>query len=383
MSAPFENSSHLCEIQLLTRKLRHTRKEVLAQLRMIYSLASPEFHLPIKRQHSNSDSLGSVDFNCCNSSHQVALTDLIESEGGQLFSSLEILISSLRCYSGLRCSHDTILPDGSLQQQSHQIHLHSSQVINKCAAKRFKSAEEHVKHVSTSVFPVLSLPNELGISIISKLSIEDICRTRGTCKTFRAWCDASLRSKAVLSTKVSLSDSNLLWLTDRCRHLTVIDLSECFGVTDHGVIGLVQKNPHISRVNVACTDIGDELLVTLASTCSTTLSYLNVALTNVTDQGVVALWKCCNLKSLNVRCCDVSDRGLYILVQFCRKLRNLCVAHCQHVTDWVIPHLAGLKQLRKLDLHGCLLITDTTLSHFPLPGIVSKGPVWTHCEEDH
>lgn len=65
----------------------------------------------------------------------------------------------------------------------------------------------------------------------------------------------------------------------------MIDLSECFGVTDHGVIGLVQKNPHISRVNVACTDIGDELLVTLASTCSTTLSYLNVALTNVTDQG--------------------------------------------------------------------------------------------------
>jgi F-box/leucine-rich repeat protein 14 len=97
----------------------------------------------------------------------------------------------------------------------------------------------------------------------------------------------------------------------------------------------------------------------------------------ITDQGVAHIGKMTSLEYLILSgCIQISDVGLASLVT-CTNMTHLNVMCCDKITDQVtqiskfkkliqnkgVSYLCQLPKLQKLNLSGCVHITDTSIDH--------------------
>ena len=74
---------------------------------------------------------------------------------------------------------------------------------------------------------------------------------------------------------------------------------------------------------------------------------------------------CSRLSSLELVNCDITDVSL-LWLQDISSLVNLDMHACKQVTDLGIQHIAKTnwaRQLRRLDVEGCALLSDASLTH--------------------
>ncbi|KAL4640741.1 F-box/LRR-repeat protein 13-like [Arapaima gigas] len=162
-----------------------------------------------------------------------------------------------------------------------------------------------------------------------------------------------------LSRCIHVTDISLVKLAQRCLHLISLSLCYCEHLTDSGVEWLGGLSSLVS-LDLAGTNIQDEGLTALGSLSA--LKQLSVSqCLRITDMGIEKFCKFVpGLESMDVsHCLSLSGQAVKSLSFFCRRLATLRMQGCPKMTDKAIRYLTGTSQfLRLLDVSGCVRLTD-------------------------
>ncbi|KAI5458496.1 hypothetical protein BGZ63DRAFT_47570 [Mariannaea sp. PMI_226] len=226
--------------------------------------------------------------------------------------------------------------------------------------------------------PVNRLPNEILISIFSKLSNtsdlyhcllvckrwarnavdqlwhrpacinwrnhSSICQTLGLEHPFFSYRDFIKRlNLAALADKVNDGSVMPLAICTRVERLT---LTNCRGLTDSGLIALVENSSSLLALDIS-----------------------NDA--NITEQSINAIaLHCKRLQGLNISGCDnISNESMINLARNCRFIKRLKLNECVQLQDDAIFAFAeNCPNILEIDLHQCTLIGNG-----PIRNLLARG----------
>lgn len=164
-------------------------------------------------------------------------------------------------------------------------------------------------------------------------------------------------------------DMSLAMMAKLCPKLQYIDLNGLPGITDAGLLSLVESceaGDGLVKVSLAgCINVTDNVVVALAKTHGGTLEVLNLeGCGKVTDASLVAVAEdCLLLNELDVSRCAITDLGVVSLARSKQlSLRILSLSGCSMVSDKCLPFLAKLGQsLVGLNLQHCNSISSKVI----------------------
>lgn len=164
----------------------------------------------------------------------------------------------------------------------------------------------------------------------------------------------SLATRGIRKVRVLSLKNDLSHLVQNMRDMECLNLKGCYNVTD--------------------TSITKAFVKTMS-----TLTVLNLSLCKqVTDTSLDRIARVlCNLEVLDLGgCCNITNGALLYCARGLLRLRHLNLRSCRHISDLGIGHIAGLtnntqgnKNLTNLCLQDCQKITDNALNN------VAKGLV--------
>ncbi|KAL5547834.1 hypothetical protein UlMin_003065 [Ulmus minor] len=176
----------------------------------------------------------------------------------------------------------------------------------------------------------------------------------------------SLRSLSIRNCP-GFGSSSLAMVGKLCPQLQHVDLSGLYGITDAGILPLLESSEEgLRRVNLSgCLNLTDEAVVTLAKLHGSTLEVLNLdGCRKITDASLAAIAdNCLFLSDLDLSKCTITDSGLSVLS--CSKQINLQVlslSGCSEVTNRSLSSLKSLgKTLVGLNLQHCNSISSSKI----------------------
>ncbi|KAG6010387.1 hypothetical protein E4U21_006951 [Claviceps maximensis] len=226
--------------------------------------------------------------------------------------------------------------------------------------------------------PISRLPNEILISIFAKLGAtpdlyhcmlvskrwarnavdllwhrpactnwqkhHSICQTLGREDPAFRYRDFIKRlNLAALAEKVN--DGSVLPLAS-CTRVERLTLTNCSGLTDSGLIALVNNSPSLLAL-----DISNDR--------------------NITEKSIIAIAENCKrLQGLNISGCDnISNESMIHLAQSCKYIKRLKLNECVQLRDNAVSAFAEqCPNILEIDLHQCLQIRNG-----PITSLLSKG----------
>lgn len=223
--------------------------------------------------------------------------------------------------------------------------------------------------------PINRLPNEILISIFAKLSqSSDILHVMLTCKRWarnsvdilwhRPACTSWEKHSSICQTlglqnpyfnyRDFIRRLNLAALADKvndgsvmplavCNRVERLTLTNCKGLTDSGLIALVQNSSHLSALDIS----GDE---------------------QITEASIYAIAENCpRLQGLNVsNCTRIAPDSMVKLAENCKFIKRVCsvpiATLCQRLETWDFADLLLLP--KQLKLNDCHQLTDEAILAF-------------------
>ncbi|KAG8375790.1 hypothetical protein BUALT_Bualt10G0137100 [Buddleja alternifolia] len=176
----------------------------------------------------------------------------------------------------------------------------------------------------------------------------------------------SLRSLTI-SNCPGLGDAGLCMLGQMCPKLTHVDLSGLKGITDNGVLPIVQSlEAGLTKVNLSgCVNLTDNAVTSIAKLHGETLEVLNLeGCGYVTDLSLMEIARNCSLLSeLDVSQCGITDSGIAALAEAEQlNLQIFSVAGCSLVSDRSLSFFNVLgKTLVGLNIQRCTGISSGTV----------------------
>ncbi|CAJ1975471.1 unnamed protein product [Sphenostylis stenocarpa] len=152
-----------------------------------------------------------------------------------------------------------------------------------------------------------------------------------------------------------------------CPQLQHVDLTGLYGVTDAGLLPLLQNSETgLVKVNLSgCWNFSDNTVSELARLHGGTLELLNLdGCRKITDASLVAIaHNCLLLNDLDVSKCAITDAGIAVLSNARQlTLQVLSLSNCSGVTSKSEPSLTNLGQtLVGLNLQNCNSIGCNTV----------------------
>ena len=154
---------------------------------------------------------------------------------------------------------------------------------------------------------------------------------------------------------VKISDKGIISISTKCKQLEELDLTLCIEISIKGIKALSENCGNMKHLVSKGLHLRDDAVELIANGCSQ-LELLD--LTNcyqITDQslGVLSLkWK--SLRVLNIEeCFKISDVGIETISTDGSLLNELSLAGCQNITSKTLKHLQKLMMLAVLDLRFC------------------------------
>ncbi|XP_072984245.1 EIN3-binding F-box protein 1-like [Typha latifolia] len=171
----------------------------------------------------------------------------------------------------------------------------------------------------------------------------------------------SLRSLTIRECP-GFTSASLAVVAKICPQLENIDLSGLTGVTDQGLLPLIESSQGLVKVNLSdCVNLTDTSIATMVKAHGSNLKVLNLdGCKKVTDKSLLAVAENCSvIDELDLSRCMVSDYGVAVLASARQlNLHVLSLAGCSKVTQKSLPFLANLGQsLIGLNLQFCNLIS--------------------------
>ncbi|KAL3629595.1 Transcription factor COE2 [Castilleja foliolosa] len=200
-----------------------------------------------------------------------------------------------------------------------------------------------------------------SVSLIKCLGIKDLSTEfpiLSPCESLRC---LSIRSCPGFGT------SSLSMLGKLCSHLHHLDLSGLCGITDAGLLPLLEGcKTGLVKVNLSdCVNLSDEVVLALSSLHGKTLEVLNLdGCQKITDASLEALSNTCpSLNDLDVSRCSITDSGVVALSYGVQSnLQILSLSGCTMVSNKSGPALENLgKTLVGLNLKHCNSISSSVV----------------------
>ncbi|CAH8363179.1 unnamed protein product [Eruca vesicaria subsp. sativa] len=178
---------------------------------------------------------------------------------------------------------------------------------------------------------------------------------------------SSLRSLSVRCCP-GFGDASLSFLGKFCHQLQDIDLCGLNGVTDAGVLSLLQSNNvGLVKVNLSgCVNVSDNTVSALSMSHGHTLESLNLdGCKNITDASLVTVAKnCYSVNDIDVSNTLVSDHGIKALASSPNhlNLQVLSLGGCSGITDKSKACIQKLgRTLLGLNIQRCGRISSSTV----------------------
>ncbi|KID75755.1 SCF E3 ubiquitin ligase complex F-box protein grrA [Metarhizium brunneum] len=238
--------------------------------------------------------------------------------------------------------------------------------------------------------PINRLPNEILISIFAKLGAtsdlyhcmlvskrwarnavdllwhrpactnwrnhSSICQTLGLERPFFSYRDFIKRlNLAALADKVN--DGSVLPLA-ACTRVERLTLTNCRGLTDSGLIALVENSPSLLALDIS----NDK---------------------NITEQSINTIAQYCKrLQGLNISGCDgISNESMINLAQSCKYIKRLKLNECVQLRDNAILAFAELcPNILEIDLHQCMHIGNAPVTSLLFRGTCLRELRLASCE---
>ncbi|KAI3468025.1 hypothetical protein Pfo_024688 [Paulownia fortunei] len=168
----------------------------------------------------------------------------------------------------------------------------------------------------------------------------------------------SLRSLTIRNCP-GLGNPGLGMLGRLCPKLTHVDLSGLNGITDSGILPLVQRSEAgLVKVNLSgCVNLTDNVVAEISKLHGETLEILNLdGCRYITDVSLRAIARNCSLLcELDVSQCGITDSGIAVLAGAEQlSLQIFSLAGCSLVSDKSLPFLGMLgKTLMGLNIQHC------------------------------
>ncbi|XP_010555012.1 PREDICTED: EIN3-binding F-box protein 2-like [Tarenaya hassleriana] len=202
-----------------------------------------------------------------------------------------------------------------------------------------------------------------AFSVVNCLGIRDINPGSPLPSTY---C-SSLRSLSIHCCP-GFGDSSLTLLGKFCHQLQEVELCGLSGVTDVGLLGLLQYNSAgLLKVNLSgCINITDNAVLTIVTRHGCTLESLNLdTCKNITDTSLIAVSKnCYSINDLDVSNSRVSDVGIEALASSPNhlNLQIFSIGGCSAVTDKSLASLQKLGHtLLGLSIRHCSKISSSAI----------------------
>ena len=162
-----------------------------------------------------------------------------------------------------------------------------------------------------------------------------------------------------------VDDSGLVLTLSRMPHLTFLYLRRCFRVTDASLVSIASYCASIRQLSVSdCSRITDFGVRELAARVGPSLRYFSVGKCDrVSDAGIMIVARhCYKLRYFNARGCEaLSDSATIAIARSCPRLRALDLGKCD-IGDATLEALStGCPNLKKLSVCGCDRVTDVGL----------------------
>ncbi|PKU83823.1 EIN3-binding F-box protein 1 [Dendrobium catenatum] len=155
-----------------------------------------------------------------------------------------------------------------------------------------------------------------------------------------------------------------------CPSLQQIDLTRLVGVTDAGILPLLEcSQSELVKVNLeGCVSLSDASISSLVKAHGSSLKFLSLkGCKGITDRSLLSISANCSvLKDLDVSCCSISDFGVAAIASAKQlNLRTLSLAGCAEVTKKSLSFLEKMKEsLEGLNLQQCKLINTHVVGSF-------------------
>ncbi|XP_030467251.1 EIN3-binding F-box protein 1-like [Syzygium oleosum] len=170
-----------------------------------------------------------------------------------------------------------------------------------------------------------------------------------------------------------------------CKSLRSFSIRNCPGFVDACLVTLGKICPHLQQVELSgITGITDEGILRLLECCEDGLVKVNLSgCINLTDRVVSAMAKLHGrtLEALILDgCTKIGDLGLLAIAENCQLLSDLDVSKCA-ISDFGLTALACSSQLnlQVLSMSGCSLVSDKCLPALKKVGRTLLGLNLQHC----
>lgn len=250
--------------------------------------------------------------------------------------------------------------------------------------------------------PINRLPNEILIAIFVKLSsVSDVLHVMLTCKRWarnavdilwhRPACTTWQKHKSICQTlavdmpyfsyRDFIKRLNLASLAEKvndgsvmplavCSRVERLTLTGCKGLTDSGLIALVQNNTHLLALDISLdAQITEASINAIADNCPR-LQGLNVTgCTKVSNESMIKLAKACRfIKRLKLNDCNqLNDEAILSFAENCPNILEIDLHQCRLIGNEPVTRLMTKGQsLRELRLAGCELIDDSAFLSLPM-----------------
>ena len=165
---------------------------------------------------------------------------------------------------------------------------------------------------------------------------------------------------------VKITDEGIISISTKCKKLEELDLTLCIEISVKGIKALSENCGNLKHLVLKGLHLGDDAVQWIANGCSQ-LELLD--LTNcyqITDQCLGVLFvKCKFLRVLNIEeCFKISDVGIETITTDGSLLNELSLAGCQNITSKTLKHLQMLMMLAVLDLRFCTNLTASDVLNF-------------------
>ncbi|KAM3438246.1 hypothetical protein NHJ13734_004261 [Beauveria thailandica] len=198
-------------------------------------------------------------------------------------------------------------------------------------------------------------------------SHQTICQTLEAPKPFFNYRDFIKRlNLAALAERISDGSVTPLYVCTRIERLT---LTNCRGLTDAGIIGLVENNTNLLALDVSNDrNITHQSIYTIAEHCKR-LQGLNISgCDGVSNDSLEVLAKSCKyIKRLKLNdCTQIRDNAVLAFADNCPNILEIDLNQCGHVGNGAVTALMAKGTcLRELRLAFCSLVDDNAFLSLP------------------
>ncbi|KAJ8327512.1 SCF ubiquitin ligase complex subunit [Batrachochytrium dendrobatidis] len=178
-------------------------------------------------------------------------------------------------------------------------------------------------------------------------------------------------------------DNDIRTLVTRCRNIQCLNVSNCWKLTDIGLIHLAKGCPELVKLDIShCSQISgigfNEHI--WSNMKSINISYCKV----ISDEQLERLLPGTpEMQDIKMRRCQrISDFGVFLIVQYCRRLRSLDMRDSDHITDTCLKWIASsCYNLTDLNLTFCSRITNGGMYDLSLGSQSFTRLQFTACEQ--